>query len=100
MDSRILSINKIEEPQDEDITEEKTKKKKETDDWYLGLNLKLRWLNQVLSKHNFNISDRTTWDTSSFEYQVDMMKLLLVHLNKMYNKAAKHLTFDIADYEN
>jgi len=86
----ILSFNTPESSKEDDS------KKNE---WYFWLNLKLKGLSKVLSKVNFIPWEKETWDSKYNEdYQVLMMKLLLIHLNKYYIPAWKKLSLDIDNY--
>ena len=83
IDSRILAMNKV--------------------DWsdkeYLGLNLKLKGINYIYDKYGIDPNNRESWDTDNYDYQIDMMKLCLIHLNKTYNAAARKLSYDLKEYE-
>lgn len=68
-------------------------------EWYFWLNLKLKWLKYIIDKYWIIIEDKYSWDTSNIDYQCDLMKLLLIHLNKTYNVSAKNISYDISNYE-
>lgn len=92
MDVWLLWFNK---PEDEKWKEDSKKE----NEWYLGLNLKLRWLEEILVKVWFIKNDRGSWDAKfNEEYQVYMMKLMLIYLNKFYNPVGKTLKLDINEY--
>lgn len=98
MDTWILAVNYPEDEEDENTQDEKKKKDKEKEG-YLGLNLRLKWLEEVLVKVGFIKNDRGSWDAKYNEkYQSYMMKLCLLHLNKEYNVVAKKLSLDINEY--
>lgn len=98
MDTWILSINYPDDEDEDENTDEKKKKEKEKEG-YLGLNLRLRWLEEILVKVWFIKNDRKSWDTKyNDKYQSYMMKLCLLHLNKAYNPGAKWLSLDINEY--
>lgn len=94
IDAGILAINYPEDEEDKDTQDEKKKK-----EWYLGLNLKLKWLEEVLAKVWFIKNDKSSWDTKyNDKYQSYMMKLCLIHLNREYNPAWRKLSLDINEY--
>lgn len=93
MDTKILAINKL------DNNNEKKSKTKEEKDGYLGFNLKLKGFSYIMDKHNLKIEETEEWDTDDYDYQVDMIKLMLLHLNRSYNQAARKLSIDLRKYE-
>ncbi|HIP35729.1 MAG TPA: hypothetical protein EYG85_02630 [Crocinitomix sp.] len=94
MDTKILAINKTDNNNDE---KPKTKEEK---DGYFGFNLKLKGFSYIMDKYNLKIDETEEWDTDDHDYQVDMIKLMLLHLNKSYNQAARKLSIDLSKYES
>lgn len=77
------------------INEEDEKDKNNGD---FGLNLKLPGLGIICKEHWEFIESPREWNTESPAFQADLMKLILLRLNKMYIPKAKGLSSDISEY--
>lgn len=66
---------------------------------YFWLNLKMKWLEEVLIRCWFTKDLKDTWDLDSLDYQDCMMKLCIIHLNRYYIAWASNISYSISDYD-